>query len=147
MPSIAPISSVPAAASSQAAPANNINVQKDQFLELLVNQLKNQNPLEPVTNEQFIGQLAQFQAVEAQTKTNESLDTLINLQAASATISHLTQASSLIGKEIKYEDPATGTPKSGLVTSVGLEDGAVVAKVGDAAVPILLITGIQSKSN
>jgi flagellar basal-body rod modification protein FlgD len=118
-------------------------VDKDQFLKLLVSQLKNQNPLDPVSNENFISQLAQFSAMEQQTQTNANLDTLIQLEAASATISHLTQASSLLGKKIEYTDPNTGAPGTGIVGSVGLTNGAVVANVNGTAVPILLITGVQ----
>jgi flagellar basal-body rod modification protein FlgD len=140
--SISPLASASNASSAAPPVSGNANVDKDQFLNLLVNQLKNQNPMEPVTNEQFIGQLAQFQSLETQQKTNASIETLINLQAASATISHLTEASSLIGKKIEYEDMGTGEKKSGVVSSVGLENGAVVARVGENAVPILLITSI-----
>ncbi|MBI3817983.1 MAG: flagellar hook capping protein [Planctomycetes bacterium] len=122
------------------------NVDQSQFLNLLVNQLKNQNPLEPVSNDQFITQLAQFQGVQAQQTTNDNLNTLINLNAASATISHLTEASSLLGKKINYQDPSTGDSKTGVVTSVGLNNGTVVANVGDNPIPILLITGIQPNS-
>jgi flagellar basal-body rod modification protein FlgD len=122
-------------------------VDKDQFLKLMVSQLKNQNPLEPVTNENFIGQLAQFTSMEQQQKTNEAIDTLIQLEAATATISHLTQASSLLGKKIQYTDPLTGKPGSGVVSSVGLDNGAVVAKVGDLAIPILLIQGVEANTN
>lgn len=118
-------------------------VSNDQFLNLLVSQLKNQNPLEPLSNEQFIGQVAQFQSLQSQQTMNSNIETLINLQAASATISHLTEASSLLGKKIEFEDPTTGESKSGTVTSVGLENGAVVAKVGETAVPILLITAVK----
>lgn len=131
--------------SSASASAGSGNVDKDQFLNLLVNQLKNQNPLEPVTNEQFIGQLAQFQSLESQQEMNSNLNTLINLQAVTSTITHLTQASSLIGKKIEYTDVETQETKSGTVTSVGLEEGTVVAHVGEKAVPILLITSVQNE--
>lgn len=148
MDSVSPTSSVsPLPSAPESVSRGTSAVDKDQFLNLLVTQLKNQNPLEPVTNEQFLGQVAQFQSLEAQQSTNKNLDTLINLQAASATISHLTQASALLGKQIDYEDPISGESKSGKVTSVGLKDGAVVANVGENAIPILLITGVHPESN
>lgn len=131
------------AATASAAPGS---VDKDQFLKLLVSQLKNQNPLDPITNENFIGQLAQFSSMEQQQKTNDSLNSLIQLQAATATMSNLTQASALLGKKIDYLDPATGNPASGVVSSIGLEQGAVVAKVGSTSIPLLLITGVQIQS-
>lgn len=63
---------------------------KDDFLQLLVAQLKNQNPLEPQSNEQFIAQMAQFTSLE----TLSSLDK--NMQFA--------QAQSLIGKKVTLVD-------------------------------------------
>ncbi|MFN0206501.1 MAG: flagellar hook assembly protein FlgD [Planctomycetota bacterium] len=145
MPIITSVSSpaLSAGPSAPAAASGSGNVDKDQFLNLLVNQLKNQNPLEPVTNEQFIGQLAQFQSLEAQQEMNSNLNTLIDLQAVTSTISHLTQASSLMGKKIEYTDVETQEKATGIVTSVGLENGSVVAKIGDKSIPILLITSVQ----
>ncbi|HAV88195.1 MAG TPA: flagellar biosynthesis protein FlgD, partial [Pseudomonas sp.] len=43
---------------------------KNEFLELLVAQLNNQNPLEPQENGEIIGQLAQFRTVEGVEKLN-----------------------------------------------------------------------------
>ncbi len=47
------------------------------FLELMIAQVSNQNPLEPVENEAFIAQLAQFSSVEGIQNLNESMDSLV----------------------------------------------------------------------
>ncbi len=47
------------------------------FLELMIAQVQNQNPLEPVENEAFIAQLAQFSSVEGIQNLNESMDSLV----------------------------------------------------------------------
>ena len=49
----------------------------DTFLELLITQLKNQNPLEPMDTNQFTQQLVQFTSVEQQLKTNEFLQAML----------------------------------------------------------------------
>ncbi|GGA57546.1 flagellar hook assembly protein FlgD [Pelagibacterium lentulum] len=49
----------------------------DTFLQLLVTQLKNQNPLEPLDTNQFTQQLVQFSSVEQQLKTNEFLEAMM----------------------------------------------------------------------
>lgn len=49
----------------------------DTFLQLLITQLKNQNPLEPMDTNQFTQQLVQFTAVEQQLKTNEFLEAMM----------------------------------------------------------------------
>lgn len=48
---------------------------KDAFLNLLVTQLRNQNPLEPMDNTQFIAQMAQFSALEQAQNTNKTVKT------------------------------------------------------------------------
>lgn len=49
----------------------------DTFLQLLITQLKNQNPLEPLDTNQFTQQLVQFTSVEQQLKTNEYLEAML----------------------------------------------------------------------
>ena len=51
---------------------------KNEFLELLVAQLNNQNPLEPQSNGDFIAQLAQFSTVEGVEKLNGSMETILS---------------------------------------------------------------------
>lgn len=55
------------------------NVTKDEFLQLLVTQLKNQNPMEPVKNEAFLAQLATFSSLEQLISIKEGIDKLVGL--------------------------------------------------------------------
>jgi len=119
---------------------------KDKFLQLLVTQIRNQNPLEPTSNEQFIQQLTSFSTLEATQNTNSGLETLIQLESINATMSQLSQATAFIGKQITYTDPDTGEPKNGVVDSVGIDQGAVIAKVGNKSVPLILINGVKAAS-
>lgn len=57
----------------------------DTFLNLLVAQLQNQDPLEPTETEQFVQQLVQFSQVEQQIETNGSLEQLLDLQTTNQT--------------------------------------------------------------
>src|SRR5438094_2817206 len=70
-------SSVLPASSSSVVPQNKAEQQKSQFLQLLVAQLKEQNPLDPKDGTEFISQLAQF----------SSLEELINIRTAMETLS------------------------------------------------------------
>ncbi|MFQ5432887.1 MAG: flagellar hook assembly protein FlgD [Nitrospinota bacterium] len=72
---------------------------KDEFLSLLITQLKHQDPLSPMENTEFTAQMAQFSSLEQLFNVN---DNLVNLQALSASVSN-TQALSLIGKEVTAE--------------------------------------------
>jgi flagellar basal-body rod modification protein FlgD len=54
------------------------SVSKNEFLQLLVAQLKNQNPLEPVKNENFLAQLATFSSLEQLVAIKKGIDTLVD---------------------------------------------------------------------
>ena len=69
---------------------------KNEFLELLVAQLNNQNPLEPQENGEFIAQLAQFSSLEGIENLNASMGNIISSVQSSQTL----QAASLIGKSV-----------------------------------------------
>ncbi|NMY41316.1 flagellar hook assembly protein FlgD [Pseudomonas sp. WS 5013] len=69
---------------------------KNEFLELLVAQLNNQNPLEPQENGEFIAQLAQFSQVEGIEKLNTSMGSLLSGYQSSQAL----QASSLVGRKV-----------------------------------------------
>lgn len=85
------------------------DMDKDAFLKILVTQLQNQNPLEPMENTEFIGQMAQFSALEQQVQTNQKLTELS--MATSAQIS--SQAIHLVGKEILIEGSEVALGDSG----------------------------------
>ena len=69
---------------------------KNEFLELLVAQLNNQNPLEPQNNGDFIAQLAQFSTVEGVERLNGSMENILSGYQSSQAL----QASSLVGRTV-----------------------------------------------
>lgn len=73
-----------AAASTAAVPTLPANQQlgENDFLNLLVTQLKNQDPLKPVDNQEFVAQLAQFSQLQQSTQQVTLLQQLINAQTA-----------------------------------------------------------------
>jgi flagellar basal-body rod modification protein FlgD len=104
-----------------AASGTTSNELEDQFLQLLVAQLKNQDPLSPMENEEFVSELAQLQALDQQeqlTRTNAEL----LLQSSLAT------GASLIGKEISGIVTVAGqnVQTTGVVQSVRVEAGNVL---------------------
>lgn len=70
---------------------------KDDFLKLLMTQLKNQDPLNPKTNEEFAAQLAQFSSLEQLTNIGKGIGELKTGMGAE----DRTQALNMIGKEVK----------------------------------------------
>ena len=95
----------------------NTALGKDAFLQLLVTQLKNQNPLDPQDNTAFVAQLAQFSSLEGITTLNDTVNSISgNFQSSQAL-----QASSLVGRSVivqtgeAYVDPASDKPFNGTV--------------------------------
>ena len=77
-----------------------------EFLELMVAQLKNQDPFKPLENGDFIAQMAQFSAVSGMDKLQSSFDTL----AGSLQSNQALQASTLVGRSVLV--PALQAPLS-----------------------------------
>lgn len=93
---------------------------KDAFLQLLVTQLKNQNPLDPQDNSAFVAQLAQFSSLEGITTLNSTVSGL----AGNYNSSQALQASSLVGRNVivqtntaQLDDPTKGLTGSVTVPS------------------------------
>jgi flagellar basal-body rod modification protein FlgD len=76
---------------------------KDAFLQLLVTQMKNQNPLDPQDNTQFVAQLAQFSSLESMQNLTSTVDSI----ASSYKSSQALQASSLVGRSVIIDAGAT----------------------------------------
>jgi len=98
----------------------------DSFLTLLVEQLKNQDPLKPQDSAEFIAQLASFSNVEQSIKTNAKLDALM-------TSSALSQVDGMIGRTVTAPDgSASGTVSAVRITS----EGAVALLQGGGEIPL-----------
>src|SRR5690625_3410657 len=81
---------------------------KDEFMNILMTQLQNQDPLSPMDDREFISQMATFSTLEQTMNMAESIETLVQGQYISPVI----QYSHMIGKEVTYEtDEETGDKK------------------------------------
>lgn len=109
---------------------------KEAFMELLVQQLKNQDPMSPMDNDKFIAQLTQLSELEGIQNLNENMVGLAMLQQGNALMSQLTQSSALIGKDVTYFSPETGEERTGSVESVKIEEGVAVLNIDGFDVPL-----------
>jgi len=110
---------------------------KDQFLKIMMAQLKNQDPMQPLEDKEFIAQMAQFTSVEQ----------LMNISGQLTTLNQsLGSVSGLIGKDISWVSTETSGSnsevKTGTVTSIVIRDGVQYATVGKEAIPVNLILEI-----
>lgn len=102
---------------SGSSSATKTNLDYDDFLKLLVMQLRYQDPLSPLENSEFIAQNAQFSTVEQLIAIKESLAN----QAKTADVANASYATNMIGKEIVadagyYED--NGEYTEAIVTGI-----------------------------
>jgi flagellar basal-body rod modification protein FlgD len=114
--------------SATAAATGNQSLGKDAFLQLLVTQLKNQDPLSPQDNGAFVSQLAQFSSLEGINTLNDSVNNISSNYSSSQAL----QASSLVGRSIITQtDTALVDTSKSMTGSV-----AVTAATGNVSVKI-----------
>lgn len=122
------------AATQKTEAKKNDELGKDAFLQLLVAQLKNQDPLDPQDNSSYIAELAQFSSLEQMTNVVKNLEDLGKVVNNIDTSVLVGQLSSMIGKNIDWietinEADAEGNPTSrqesmtGVVTGVTIVEG------------------------
>ena len=102
------------------------------FLNLLITQLKNQDPLNPMKDTEFIAQLASFSSLQQMTSMNANMGGLLAQQ-------NYTNAASMIGKQVTTSDS-----KSGVVSKVSLEQGQIYLYVGDNKYMLSDITSVSN---
>jgi flagellar basal-body rod modification protein FlgD len=144
--SISDLGSVAADSSTTAATTyGGTEMDQETFLNLLITQLQNQDPMNPQDSQEFVAQLAQFSSLEQLMSLNDGMDTLY-LATSSMNNASMTQ---LIGKDVvAYGDTfsydgegdvelhydAVGEASDATLTITN-EDGDVVASVSLGSLP------------
>jgi len=134
--STTPTNSTPGSSTNTTAnAADKAMLGKDDFLKLLVTQLQHQDPMNPVDDKDFMGQMAQFTSVEQLSNMASSIQLM-------STASQSTQSIALIGKAVswKKEDGSSG---EGVAQSVSFADGKITITVGDAQIAPAEIEGVR----
>jgi flagellar basal-body rod modification protein FlgD len=97
---------------------------KEDFLMLMIQQLQNQDPLEPVGNEEYIAQLAQFNSLEQMQNLNKTMESLGNLQI-------LSQTAALVGRNVQALN-TNGATITGTISAIEYKDGVAKMVIRDA---------------
>jgi flagellar basal-body rod modification protein FlgD len=105
--------------SSTQQAANSIT--QDDFIQLFVNQLNFQDPLEPLDNREFLAQMVEFSAVTQREETNTMLEALLESD-------NLNQSLSLLGKSVTFISQSR-QQQTGTVGSIGYESGIPILSV------------------
>ncbi|MEQ8833055.1 MAG: flagellar hook capping FlgD N-terminal domain-containing protein [Miltoncostaeaceae bacterium] len=110
----------------------------DGFLSLLAAQIRNQNPLEPMKDTEFIAQMAQFSQLEQTTNLARDIRGLTMGQ-------QLSQGAALIGRTVTYED-AEGVASTGVVErlSVSADGREMMLRVDGAIIEVGQVVTVDS---
>lgn len=103
---------------------------KDEFLKILMTQLKNQDPTNPMDDRQFVSQMAEFSSLEQMMNMSKSINTLVESQLVSPVIKY----SHMLGKDVTYQgyDEETGKEteiKTSRVVAVSQNEGWAILEL------------------
>lgn len=120
----APLIKAPAYTAATANPKGLLG--KDAFMKLLVAELKQQDPMDPMKAREMVGQLAELSTVEKLTGIDDKLTTLQNITAASSGISN----AGLIGRRIEADTKNLSLGPNGSASGLfNLNDYASTVKI------------------
>lgn len=106
----------------------------DEFMNLMLKQLQYQDPLEPVSNTEWIAQQAQFSQLSATQDMSENL----------ATNNSIMQTLSLVGKEVSLIDPDNATKTiTGVVSEAKFSSDGASIIVNSKEYPISLVKSVR----
>lgn len=128
---------VPASVSS----VSNASKQKmdgEMFLQLLVAQLRAQDPSSPMDTNAMMTQTAQLASME-------QLTTMSNTSQESFSLQMRVAASSLIGKEVGYID-SDGKAQKGIASAVSFADSVPTVTIGTKSIRLDAISGVATAS-
>jgi flagellar basal-body rod modification protein FlgD len=108
-------------AAMQEASGKNSELGKNDFLKLFVAQLKHQDPMSPMQDMEFMGQMASF-------STLEQISNMAAANEAMATNLHLSQSVGLLGRTVTWTD-ADKVSHTGVVEKVSQSNGTSVLTV------------------
>lgn len=133
---IDPLAPVTAPAGASQAQGGGQILGKDDFLKLLIGQMRNQDPLNPGDPSQQMAQLTQFSILEQLTNLAQS-------SSATASNDYDNQAVALLGKTVSYTQD-DGTSGSGVVQHVDFtKTGPTLTIDGVTGIAPVAVTGVQ----
>lgn len=111
----------------------------DTFLQLLVAQLRYQDPMNPTDSTQLMAQNAQYTALEKMQDVSDGVQQLLSLQMSLG-------AAGMIGRQVSWTDPS-GATRTGVATGVSFPGTGPVLTVDGTDVPVASVTAVTTPSS
>jgi flagellar basal-body rod modification protein FlgD len=137
--SLADAASYTKSTGSTSSTTSGSSLSTSDFMSLMVQELKNQDPSSPMSTSDMVNQMAQMSTVTTFEKLNTSFSTLLNLD-------WIGLSTSMLGKTVTYLN-SDGTSTSGSVGSIEYADSAVKLVVGSDKISLKDITGVSEGSS
>lgn len=109
---------------------------QNDFLQLLVAQMQNQDPTNPMSSSQFLQEMATFTEVTDLTQLQQLTQNLVNNEVA-------TQGLQLLGKTVTAVDPSSGKSITGTVSSLTMQNGQPMLSVSGAQIPVSSVVTVE----
>jgi len=113
------------------------SLESDTFMSLLLAQMKNQNPFEPMKDNEMMAQMAQMNSVQELQKIGESLKEMNQTN-------QLLSATSMMGKNVTFSDEA-GTLYEAIIKAITQVDGEVLLTAGESTVSLADILAVSEE--
>ena len=107
---------------TSSSPSVGSDLNEGDFLDLMMDQLKNQNPLNPADPTQYMSELASFSSLDEEMQIQSSSSESASNQAASSALS-------MLGQNVSYTD-SNGNTASGTVSSIDFTSSGPTLTVG-----------------
>lgn len=101
---------------------SKLSLNSDEYMKLMITQLENQNPMDPMDNSKMLSQMSDMASLEATKELQGSFDNVMELV-------NLTGGANLVGREVEYEQD--GTTARATVDAVNVKDGQLNVQCGD----------------
>jgi flagellar basal-body rod modification protein FlgD len=132
------------AASNSSSPATSSTpngfaaLTSQDFLKMLITELKNQDPTQPVSNAELLQQLSQMQALQSNVELNSTLTSF-------STNQQISSGASFLGKVVSGTD-SNQNPVSGVADRVFVQNGTMMIGIGSSSLSVANVTGVALSS-
>jgi flagellar basal-body rod modification protein FlgD len=125
-----------ATTSSSSTSSVTDGLDKNAFMKILITQMQNQDPTQPMDDTQYVSELAQFSSLEQMTNVSDGITALSGMQST-------TQALALVGKTVSLTVPGVTDPVTGKVDSIKFESGVPKLVIGGKEYDLSDVTTVQ----
>lgn len=130
------IDAIGLAGASETTVPRNASIAQEDFLRILLTQLRFQDPLKPVDNQQFVAQLAQFSALEINRQQSEKIDNLLQINASG-------QAIGLIGQQVEVRGASGAGVGEVIAVSFATGEGRLSVRTPSATLVDVRLADVQ----